>query len=96
MNEKELYKKKMKAQLDEWKADVDKLRAKASGASAVAQLKLLKLVKELDVKVEEGNSKLDKMVDAGEEKWESSKKSVETAWDSLKSSIKDVTAKFKQ
>lgn len=95
MNERELYQKKMKAQLDEWKADVDKLRAKSSGASADAQLKLLKLLKELDVKIDEGKSRLDKLVDAGEDKWESSKKSFESAWDSLKSSIKDATARFK-
>jgi hypothetical protein len=38
MNEKELYQQKKQAQLDEWKAEVDKLKAKASGASADAQM----------------------------------------------------------
>lgn len=31
MNERELYKQKFQAQLDEWKADIAKLKAKASG-----------------------------------------------------------------
>lgn len=34
MNEKELYKQKFHSQLDEWKADINKLKAKASGAKA--------------------------------------------------------------
>lgn len=95
MNERELYQKKMKAQLDEWKADVDKLRARASGKSADAQLTLHKLLKDLNVKIDEGKAKLDKLVDEGEDKWISAKKGVESSCDSLKSAIKDATAKFK-
>ena len=38
MSDKEVYLQKMRAQLDEWKADVDKLKAKASMASADARL----------------------------------------------------------
>jgi len=32
MSEKELYQQKLQAQLDEWKAEIDKLKAKAAGA----------------------------------------------------------------
>jgi len=35
MNEKELFRQKFQAQLDEWKADIAKLKAKASGAEAM-------------------------------------------------------------
>ncbi len=44
MNEKELYQQKKQAQLNEWKAEFDKLKAKASGASADAQLELNKQI----------------------------------------------------
>ncbi len=58
MNEKELYKQKKQAKLDEWEAEVDKLKAKASGVSADVQLKLNKQIKELEGKVEQGKAKL--------------------------------------
>lgn len=38
MSEKEIYQQKTQAQLDEWKAEVDKLKAKAFGSSADAQM----------------------------------------------------------
>ncbi|KHE91831.1 MAG: hypothetical protein K8F52_03055 [Candidatus Scalindua rubra] len=42
MDDKELYQQKKQAQLDEWKAEIDKLKAKASGASADVQLEMNK------------------------------------------------------
>jgi len=52
MNEKELYQQKTQAQLDEWKAELDKLKAKASSASADTQLELNKQIKALEGKLE--------------------------------------------
>ncbi len=57
MNEKELYQQKKQAQLDEWKAEVDKLKAKASGATADAQIELNKQIEALEGKIEEGKTK---------------------------------------
>jgi 23S rRNA pseudoU1915 N3-methylase RlmH len=95
MNEKELYRQKRQAQLDEWKAEVDKLKAKASGASADAQLVMNKKIKALESKIEEGTAKLLALSEAGENAWESIKEGVESAWDSLKSSFSEAAAKFK-
>jgi len=44
MNEKELFRQKFQAQLDEWKADIAKLKAKASGAEADVQIAINKQV----------------------------------------------------
>lgn len=85
MNEKELYQQKTQAQLDEWKAELDKLKAKASGASADTQLELNKQIKALEGKLEEGNNKLAEIVDASED-----------AWDSMKSAFSEAAAKFKK
>ncbi|MFA7083700.1 MAG: hypothetical protein WC141_04095 [Arcobacteraceae bacterium] len=41
MQDKELYEQKKQAQLDEWKADIDKLKAKASMMNADAQIKII-------------------------------------------------------
>lgn len=96
MNEKELYQQKKNAQLDEWKAEVDKLKAKASGAAADAQLELNEQVKALEGKVAEGEANLRKIAEASDDAWESIKEGVESGWDSLKSSIGDAVSKFKQ
>ena len=96
MNDKELYQQKKQAQLDEWKAEVDKLKAKASGASADAQLELNKQIEILEGKIGEGKTKLAEIADASEDAWESIKEGVESAWDSMKSAFGDAAAKFKK
>ena len=96
MNKKELYQQKKQAQLDEWKAEVDKLKAKASGGNADAQLALNKQIDALEGKIEEGKTKLAAIADASEEAWESAKEDLESAWDSIKSSFSDAADKFKK
>ena len=96
MNDKELYQQKMKARLDEWEADVDKLKAKASGASADVQLDMNRQIKALERNIEEGKAKLSELAEAGEDAWESIKDGVESAWDSLKSAATDAASKFKK
>ncbi|KAA3626415.1 MAG: coiled coil domain-containing protein [Proteobacteria bacterium] len=93
--DKELYQRKMQAHLDEWKADVDKLRARVSRASADTQLKMNEQIKELDSKIAEGKVKVSELSGASEDAWESIREGVESAWDSLKSAVSEATAKFK-
>ena len=50
MNDKELYQQKKQAQLDERKADLDKLKAKASMASADIQIRINEQIKTLEDK----------------------------------------------
>lgn len=95
MSEKELYRQKMKARLDEVMADIDKLKAKASGASADMKLKLTQHIKDIEVKVDEGKAKLTELGNTKEERWESVKEGTESAWEALKHAVKDVSAKFK-
>jgi len=95
MSDKEIYLQKMRAQLDEWKADVDKLKAKASKASADARLEKNKQIEVLESKIEEGKTKLSERSRAGEDAWESVREGVDSAWDSLKSAVSDAAAKFK-
>jgi chromosome segregation ATPase len=96
MKEKELYQQKKQAQLDEWKADVNKFKAKASRASAEAQLELNRQIEALEGKIEKGKTKLAEIADASEDAWESIKEGVESAWDSMKLSFSSAAAKFKK
>ena len=96
MKDRELYQKKMQAKLNEWKAEVDKLKAKASMASADVQLEMNKLIKQLEHRIEAGRAKLSELAAAGEDAWGAIKEDVESSWDSLKSSVRDAVAKFKK
>ena len=95
MNDKELYQQKKQAQLDEWKADFDRFKAKASGASADAQLKMNEHIKILEGKIDHGKTTLEKIGQASAEALESAKDTVESAWQSLKSAFSDANAKFR-
>lgn len=95
MNEKELYKQKFQAQLDEWKADIAKLKAKASGAKADTQIAMNKQLEALEHRLEDAQAKLSELADASEDAWGSVKNRVESAWSSLKSAISDAASKFK-
>jgi flagellar biosynthesis chaperone FliJ len=96
MNDKELYQQKMQARLDEWKAEVDKLKAKGSGASADVQLDMNKQIRVLEGRIEDGKAKLSELTEASEDAWESIKEGVESAWGSLRSAATDAAAKFKK
>ncbi len=96
MSDKELYQQKRQAQLDGWQAEVDKLKAKASAASADVQLEMNRQIRALESKIAEGKAKLSKLSEAGEDAWDSIRDGVESAWDSMKSAVKDAAAKFKE
>ena len=96
MNDQELYRQKYQAQLDEWKADLDKLRARAAGATADAQIEMNKHVRELDKRMHEAGAKLAELAAASEEGWESVRKNVEKSWDALKAGVGAAAAKFKE
>lgn len=95
MNDKKLYQQKMQAQLDEWQADIDKLKAQAAKASADAQLEMNKQIKSLENHLDEGKQKLVQFAKASEEAWELSKQKIEATWDTFTSEFHRATKKFK-
>ena len=96
MNEKELYRQKHQAQLDEWKAEVAKLKARAAGAKADAQIEMNKHLKELDIRMRDAGAKLADLAAASEAGWDSVRKNVERTWDALKAGVDAAAAKFKE
>lgn len=94
MREKEIYQQKIQAKLDEWKADAEKLRAKAAGADADAKLEANRKAEELDRKIATGNERLAEIRDAGEDKWETVKTRVDAAWDKLTSEVRELAGKI--
>lgn len=85
MSDKERMRQKMQAQVDEWKADLDKLRAKASAADADVRREIDTRIEALEARVEQGREKLDELARASDEAWDTMKAGVEAAWETLRS-----------
>lgn len=94
MSMKQAYEKKLESQLDEWSAEIDKLKAKADSAEADAQLEYYKKIEELRSMQEAANEKLGELKEASDDAWEDLKAGMDSAWDSLSRSIKSATARF--
>lgn len=95
MSKKEAYQKKLQGQLDEWRAEIDKLKARAEAADGDARLEYYKHVEELRARQNAASEKLEELRTASDEGWEDLKAGVDSAWDSLSRSIKSAASRFK-
>lgn len=95
MSMKESYQQKLQAQLDEWNADIDKLKARADKAEATTKLKYYEKVEELREKQAAANAKLTELMAASDDAWEDLKVGAESAWLALGESVKSATSRFK-
>lgn len=95
MGMKEAYEQKLQAKLDEWSADIDKLKAKADSAEADLQLEYYKQIEELRSMQETAADKLIELKDAGDDTWEDIKAGVESTWDSLGNALNSFASRFK-
>ncbi|MGM0652278.1 MAG: hypothetical protein ACQES4_05790 [Bacillota bacterium] len=88
--DKKAYQEKIEAQLKEWQAEVNKLRAQAEGKSADAKIVYMEKVKELEKEMEQARDKLESLKKAGENTWEEAKKEVEKEIVELKAQLRDI------
>ncbi len=95
MGLKESYQEQMEAQLREWSAKIDQLKAKADRAEAGAKIEYYKQIEGARAKAEVAKAKLTELKSASTEAWESLKSGVESAWIDLKTTIDGAASKFK-
>ena len=91
---KQAYTEKYKAQIAEWEADVDKLKAKAAGASAEARIEYEEQLEALRQKTADQRRKLDELQQAGEDVVDELSKGFEAAWHELTSTWQNIKAKL--
>lgn len=94
MSMKEAYEKKLRGHLSEWRADIDKLKAKAEQAEGDTQLAYYKQIEELRTQQELTRDKLDDLREAGDDAWEDLKAGIDKAWDDLSDSTKKAMSRF--
>ncbi|WP_323035785.1 coiled coil domain-containing protein [Pararhodobacter sp.] len=88
MDRKDAYQDKLQAQLDVWKAEIAKLRAKADLAQADARLKYMEEIDGLRAYQKKAEARLKELQDAQGEAWKDVKSGVEAAWDEMSDAMK--------
>lgn len=86
MTKRDEYVAKMKSQLDDLNAEIDKLAAKSKGAKQDMQAKYKQEMADLRAQSGKARAKLDELKNAGEDTWESMVAEMEKIGDALKHS----------
>ncbi|MDX9772858.1 MAG: hypothetical protein RBT02_05470 [Bacteroidales bacterium] len=92
--QKETYQKKIQDQLDDWRAEIDKLRERAKSATSETKLKYNENIDKLESKMEEGRSKLKDLKESSADAWDSVKEGADSIWDTMRATFSEVKEKL--
>ncbi|WP_045222685.1 hypothetical protein [Desulfonatronum thioautotrophicum] len=93
---REAYVKKLKAKIDEWNADIDKLSAKAKQVKAGKEVEYREQIETLRAKRADLEKKMAELQEASESTWENLKSGVETSWEALKEGYSAAKARYER
>lgn len=95
MTEKrDAYVQKLKARLDEWNAEIDRLAAKADQAEAESRIEYENRMEDLRAKRKDVEDKMTELQQAGESAWKDLKQGLENSWEILKRSFARAKSEF--
>lgn len=94
MSNKQAYEQKIKAQMDEWSAEIDKLRAKADKADAEAEIALNREIDDLRDRQKQAERKFDELQKASEDAWGDIKSGLEDVQDSFGRALRQAQSRF--
>ncbi|MDA3869751.1 MAG: hypothetical protein PF589_07380 [Gammaproteobacteria bacterium] len=95
MSDTKAYEEKQRAKLAEWRAEIDKLKAKANQASAAMKIEYERRIVDLQEKVVTAEAKLDVLRTASEDAWDDIKQGLESAIHDVGEGFKAAASKFK-
>ena len=95
MTDRQNYESRLRAQLHEWNAQINVLKAKAEKAEASLKVEYLKQIEKLEHERQGLQAKLSELENAGEQAWGDLKSGVDLAWDSLSEAVKSAASRFK-
>ncbi len=79
MERRNAYEDKLRAQVEEWNAKLDQLRAKASQADADTRIEIQERIRELEKARENAQGELEALTKVGEDAWDKAKKKADDA-----------------
>ncbi|SFE55380.1 sll1863 family stress response protein [Roseivivax sediminis] len=92
--DKSAYQRRVEAKLDEWQAEIDRLRAKARGEAAEKQIEYEREAKDLEIKKQEMRQRYDELKRNSGEAWRDVRQGLDSAWDSVEAAFKKARARF--
>ncbi|WP_022949679.1 sll1863 family stress response protein [Methylohalobius crimeensis] len=95
MNERDAYVQKMKAKLDEWNAELDKLSAQAEAAEADAKLEYQDQIDELEKLRNQARQKLGEVESASDDAWADVRQGAEAALNEMNNAFSNALKRFK-
>jgi len=94
MTDRNAHVEKMKANIDEWTAEIEIMQAKAKGAQADAQIGYEKQLDEMRRMRDEAQAKMKEAQNASDGASDDMRAGFQGAWDSLSKSLHDAMKRF--
>lgn len=94
-NKRQAYEDKWDAQMEEWRAEIAVLNAKADKSKAESRIAYCETVEALQGKHADAKTKLFELRAATEDGWEGLKTDAEKVWNEMVASFTSAAAKFK-
>lgn len=92
---KDAYVKKLQVKMDEWRAQISKLEAKARQAEADSKITYEKELEDLRATRKYFKEKIVRVQQSGEGAWQDLTAGIESAWHSLEAAVKFAASRFK-
>ena len=95
MASKDAYDQRLEAQMAEWQAKIDLLKARAERSEAENRIAYHEQVEALQQRREEIKAKLEELRDSGEDAWADIRSGTESAWKALDAAISRALQRFR-
>ena len=94
MTDQSAYAQKLRAKLDEWQADIDKMKAQAEQAEADGKIEYDEQIRELRAKRDEMEDKLDALQEANESAWDDVRQGADRAWAEMSKAVQEAWGRY--
>ena len=95
MSERDQYTQKAKVQIDQWNAEIDKMKARFDEAEADAKIEYRKQLDAMRAQRDEAEVKLKEMRNASNDAWNDMQAGFDKAWDSMSGAFDSAMSRFK-
>ena len=94
MNSKAVYAQKLRAQIDIWEAEINKLEARASKLEGDARIALREQAEGLRANVEKVSNQMDELRRASDDAWQDIKGGIDGAWHNLENAFRSAASRY--
>ncbi len=95
MTDKQAWEDKLRARMDAWNAEIDRLRAMADEAGADARIEYQRQIDKLHQQQAQVQQQLDAYSKAGEAAWSDVRKGLEEAWEAMEAAMESARSRFR-